>query len=847
MKLKNLKSESAKTLNVDTKKEFTVDTSNQMIVSILRDKLYSNKVAAVCREVASNSRDANREAGRGDVPVVINISQGQSLLDDCMTVSFKDSGIGISPSRIDNVFLKYGSSTKRDSNVQTGGFGIGAKTPFAYTNEFLISTISEEDGKRLHNVYQAVISNEGGQEVSQLLLVSSNETTESTGTEIVIPVEEKDVNEFVSECLKATILWDVQPELIVNGVNKMVKLDTLINTEDFKVIYGGYKNSLFDVHHDELFIQVDGIPYKISYSQIERVDSTSENILCDSRFFSMSTRYYYEATTRNTVLVFETGELTMSASRENIEYTQENIDKILSKVDVAEKHVKDLLLSDFDNCGTTLKQVALYNSYRLGSQNERWFTMNETGMLRDYFKQFGAKKVIEENKEGVSSWGGLKKMQNNKADFYRIPKLERFSFTKKNSVNSLNPDTALIEDNLFVVRTIMDSNSYAKNLTLSTMLSEQGKSGIVFMTGFLNFENRLKGVENKKDFVYLLEEAGIEVIHYKDVEKTKITRGSSVGGGTKKPTNLGSIFARNVYMNRWATGLESQKLKMEYDKKDKVITDFDLRGVEEGSKNVIIPIGIYADLKDLDRKKADVFGTIQKQDINKFTIKDTENEEGELEKVEYEQTCKLLLNYNYNLIFVKSSDLDNVKNDKTVIVGLHKASKDLMKNKQFIKDLVNNNRKEIIKEVNEFAKDSYRYKKWVKDEMNKSYLLLGGLDVTKHKTPMQEIETVDDSRSRGIFRGRALSILAERLSEKVKGRDYSKYLTADMVEAAQEKIAKTNPVLHYLFSETDTTSNWNFNTYDVYDKDGGEVKSGVDVMKEKVAEMIKSELKKMKK
>lgn len=847
MKLKNLKSESAKTLNVDNKKEFTVDTSNQMIVSILRDKLYSNKVAAVCREVASNSRDANREAGRGNVPVVINISQGESLLDDCMTVSFKDSGIGISPSRIDNVFLKYGSSTKRDSNVQTGGFGIGAKTPFAYTNEFLISTISEEDGKKLHNVYQAVISNEGGQEVSQLLLVSSNETTESTGTEIIIPVEEKDVNEFVSECLKATILWDVQPELIVNGDNMMVKLNTLINTEDFKVIYGQYQNSLFDVHQDSLFIQVDGIPYNISYSQIQRVNSTSEKILCDSRFSSMSTRYYYETTTRNTVLVFETGELTMSASRENIEYTQDNIDKIISKFDIAENYVKDLLLSDFDSCGTTLKQVALYNSYRLSSKNERWFTMNETGKLRDYFKQFGAKKVVEKNKEGVSNWGGLKKMQNKQADFYRIPKLERFSFTKKNIINSINPDTALIEDNLFVVRTIMDSNSYAKNLTLSTMLSEQGKSGIVFMTGFLNFDKRLEGVENKKDFVYLLEEAGIEVIHYKDVEKTKVTRASGGGGGRKKPINLGAIFARNVYANKYGRVFESQKLKMEYDKNDKVITDFDLRGVEEGSKNVIIPIGVYSDLKDLDRKRADVYGAIKKEDINKFTIKDTVNEEGELEEVGYEQTCKLLLNYNYNLIFVKSSDLDNIKNDKTVIVGLHKASKDLVKNKQFIKDLVNNNKKETIVDVNEFAKDSYRYEKWVKDEMNKSYLLLGGLDVTKHKTPMQKIELVDGDRNDRIFRGKALSILAERLSKKVKGRDYSKYLTLDMVEAAQEKIAKTNPVLHYLFSETDTSSGYGFSSYDVYDKDGEEVKRGLNVMKGKVAEIIKSELKKMKK
>ena len=203
--------------------------------------------------------------------------------------------------------------------------------------------------------------------------------------------------------------------------------------------------------------------------------------------------------------------------------------------------------------------------------------------------------------------------------------------------------------------------------------------------------------------------------------------------------------------------------------------------------------------------------------------------------------------FNRYLDFVKSSDLDNIKNDKTVIVGLHKASKDLVKNKQFIKDLVNNNKKETIVDVNEFAKDSYRYEKWVKDEMNKSYLLLGGLDVTKHKTPMQKIELVDGDRNDRIFRGKALSILAERLSKKVKGRDYSKYLTLDMVEAAQEKIAKTNPVLHYLFSETDTTSSYGFSSYDVYDKDGEEVKRGLDVMKGKVAEIIKSELKKMKK
>ena len=68
MKLKQ-KEDNSNTLGIEKAREFTIDTSNQMIVSILRDRLYSNKIGAVCREVASNSRDANREAGREILPI----------------------------------------------------------------------------------------------------------------------------------------------------------------------------------------------------------------------------------------------------------------------------------------------------------------------------------------------------------------------------------------------------------------------------------------------------------------------------------------------------------------------------------------------------------------------------------------------------------------------------------------------------------------------------------------------------------------------------------------------------------------------------------------------------------
>lgn len=844
MKLQKLKSDTTQTLNVNTKKEFTVDTSNQMIVSILRDKLYSNKIAAVCREVASNSRDANREAGNVEVPVIINISN-DGLLDEGMNISFKDNGVGISPSRIDNVFLKYGSSTKRDSNSQTGGFGIGAKTPFAYTNEFLISTVSEEGGKRLHNVYQAVISNEGGQEVSQLLLVSSNETTENTGTEIIVPIQDRDESEFVSECLKATLLWDVQPQIVVNGENKMAEVKNLIEKEDFKVIYGNYNSDLFDTKQDGLILQIDGIPYTLNVTQVGRVDSEIQTHIESSRLMDMKTRYYYENIHRNTVLTFNTGELTLSASREEIEYTKSNIEKIYEKFESAEVCIEEMIINDFSNIDSTLGKIGIYNFYRNHSENsnKRWFTLEEGQKVQDYFKKYGANKTIEKTYPEYKDYGTIKDISNRQMDFFKITNGERFSFSKKNKINGVRPDVSLMNNYLFVLKTMGESSAYAKNITLQTKATQDSKLGIIFMNG-LNYLD--VGKEQKNDFLDLLKESNVEVLNYVDVERAKVQR-SYNGSGVKKNVSLGSIYARRM-VTGFNGALYSSKLKMEYNKKEKFITDFDF--TNEG-KNVIIPIGIYAELKDLDKVRVSINSTICKNEaknINKFTVtpKTESTETVEALEVGYEHTCKLLCYYGYNLIFVKRHDIDNVSNDKSIIVGLTKASKDLMKNKKFIKDLVNNSRISSIKEVSAFAKGSYSHNKYFKSEMNMKMLLLGGLDITKLKTPMNEIEV--GSESNRLFKGEALAELSTQLSNKVKGRDFSGYLTQEKIDNALESTTKTHPLLHFLHNELEGAGTWRCNEYNVIDSNTGEtIKEGTDLMIEKFMNLVDEELKKVKK
>src|SRR6185369_4300729 len=83
-----------------------------MIFDILRNKMYSNPILAICREISCNARDAHREVGATEVPVHIHLP---NTLEPYYKV--KDFGPGISPDRMSNIFIKYTASTKREDNV----------------------------------------------------------------------------------------------------------------------------------------------------------------------------------------------------------------------------------------------------------------------------------------------------------------------------------------------------------------------------------------------------------------------------------------------------------------------------------------------------------------------------------------------------------------------------------------------------------------------------------------------------------------------------------------------------------------------------------------------------------
>jgi hypothetical protein len=303
-----------------TSKTFSVDTNDTMVIKLLRDKMYKNKIGAVAREISSNSRDANREAGRNDSPIVITISSENNLLsEETNSISFQDNGVGISPERMDNIFLKYGGSTKRDSDEFTGGFGIGAKTPFAYTDNFFISTIVEEKGKRLEYLYQAIITSDGKNEVSRMIELGSNETTSQTGTKITVPLKsEEDRKQFEKEVVFCTNFWSVKP--IIKGFeyhNHIVGKNFSYENEDCIIFSDseGEDNKLFN--SDTKYVAlIDEIPYAINHESVE--DELGVKLPRDRR-------------SNKWVLKFKTGEITVSGSREDIEYVKGNLNTIYDK------------------------------------------------------------------------------------------------------------------------------------------------------------------------------------------------------------------------------------------------------------------------------------------------------------------------------------------------------------------------------------------------------------------------------------------------------------------------------------------------------------------------------------
>lgn len=803
-------------LGIEGAKEFSIDTSNQMIVSILRDKLYSNKIAAVCREVASNSRDANREAGKGDTPITISIYKEDSVTDEVQNfISFQDSGVGISPERIENVFLKYGSSTKRNSNTQTGGFGIGAKTPFAYNNEFLIETVSEDDkGKRLKCIYQAIIMNETGFETSSLIPVSKEETTENTGTRIIVPIKERDIYDFEKEVLKATMFWSAKP--VYQGFVSFnnIEVTTEVSNDNWTIVKGNYKHIL-GVSSYEMFLLVDEIPYIFDYRKVNSIDFAG---ITKSFIVSVSTSSW-DDNFINMIISFKTGELSLSASREEIEYTEGNLLKIQDEIEKVEADLIEKVKQIIEEKETLIEKAFFLNSFR-GSDS--------VDVLGKYLKKIELfEKIKGEYNISYSTNDMLKKHFNTSSNSINN-KLELYEFEKySNAIRASKKtkrETSIIlkreelEDSIILFKSSNDRMDSQINRTLVNL---NKKIFIFVYDGFLlNFDKNAF----KNELSELLVPINVDVLEYSEVEKTKAPKRTYEYNGerVKQDKNIRTIYLREI----GAGGIFKNSEK--YNVSEKQLS-------ENYEKLIILPLlDYYKDLKDLDKKRVEIRNYIKEFELEY------------LKNVNSDEVLSFVKSLGYKIFIVGgNSEYDKIKN--TPHTTVEKVFNKFLKDPNVISEFKKQIDEEYISGAGMVKVDSEAHSK-LTSQISKMALGLVGFDINNYKIfkkenkkEVQEETTAEISIVKNAYSFRNVkNAIKAHIREQVSNNKFSGYLSSEIVQEFEEKLKEQYPIFHYALEEID--SYYGCRNYNLIDDNGNLVKEGKELWKEQLLHMLKLEV-----
>lgn len=158
-------------------------SNNAAFFNILSSSLYKDQILAVVRETLCNAWDAHIEGGCTHIPLEVTMDDGRFVI--------RDFGTGIHRDDMGQIYGTYGNSTKKNDGQQTGGFGLGCKAPFAYTDHFEV--ISNHDGvKTIYNMSKSSAQAQG----KPGIVTIASFPTKDTGLQVTINVRAGDAHRF---------------------------------------------------------------------------------------------------------------------------------------------------------------------------------------------------------------------------------------------------------------------------------------------------------------------------------------------------------------------------------------------------------------------------------------------------------------------------------------------------------------------------------------------------------------------------------------------------------------------------------------------------------------------------
>jgi len=314
------------------------ENASSMVFQLFTKNVYSNPIGTVVREIASNCFDSHTEA---KVTAPVRIKKFIDPQTNSLYISFIDYGVGMSPDRVENIYGVYFESTKRVDNTQIGGFGIGGKTPLAYKrstglgegeydNSFYVITIFDKV-KYFYCIYE-------GAESPVISLLHNEPTTEGNGTEIRVPILEKDAEAFSKEMVRQLYYFE---NVIFEGFDDSYRYGTTLMNE-YQIVRG--KSFMFrgSEYSDYMHICLGRVAYPIDFNVLGLSGS-------DYRL--------------PIAIRLEVGEIGVTVSREQLDYSENTIKILKKKLEVVKEEIKGLIAKQYSNVRTLEDYFNVKNNF----------------------------------------------------------------------------------------------------------------------------------------------------------------------------------------------------------------------------------------------------------------------------------------------------------------------------------------------------------------------------------------------------------------------------------------------------------------------------------------------------
>lgn len=350
---------------------------------ILSSTLYTDQILAVVRETICNAWDAHIASGKTDTAIDITINPQELII--------RDYGKGIPKELIKPIYCVYGNSTKKNDSGQTGGFGLGCKSPFAYTDNFTVKDF--HDGTMtIYNMSKSSGMVAGKPSMTEIMSIP---TTES-GIEVTIQLKNhRDYERFKllvyriiqNGGILAKVNGEIAPTIDYSVAQKGYVLTSHRLGDTSSKIYVRYGNVVYPIPENDA--------YKTSYEQVmEWLHYLNQNV----------------DDTYSVIFLAEPDSISVTPSRETLslqEHTLATIKKHLDafvKTSINEKRIEQKYLT----IAPTL----------VGTNNEKYLFGNES--IHSLFNEGKHYTVVGNPKkmaDMILAHRGVKDKKFNKIDF----------------------------------------------------------------------------------------------------------------------------------------------------------------------------------------------------------------------------------------------------------------------------------------------------------------------------------------------------------------------------------------------------------------------------------------------